>query len=63
MPGCTIKYRNSSNVHLRNNVSDARMAMHVIEARDDLKDVELWENNERLCVVEPCNDGVWRVSK
>jgi len=44
-------------------VEDVRMAMHVLEARDDLGDVELWEGANRLCSVESLGPSLWRIRR
>ena len=63
MPPCTMKFSKAEVRRPPKVVDDVRMAMHVMEARDDLGDVELWEGSHRLCSVEAWGPSIWRIRR
>ncbi len=62
MQNCCLKYENIGQPTRLLGVSDARMAVHVLEAQDHPARVELWQDDIRMCSIEPSKAGFWRVS-
>jgi len=63
MPYCTIKFSKAAAARKPKVVRDAGQAIHVLEASDDVGDVEIWEGSNKLCSVEALGPGFWRVKR
>mgnify|MGYP005830947647 CR=1 FL=1 len=58
-----LKYGNAAGRDGAVGVSDMRMAVDVLEARNFERKIEVWRDETRICTVDPRGDGLWLISK